>query len=87
MELTGKVTRLKGIDTLPAGIAIVAEGTRLLDDEIVTFAPPAGAGPVSHAVPVAAVPPVNAPASKRTLFNVTVGAGTTVTDPCPEMKL
>lgn len=85
---TAALVRVKGADTLPAGTVTVMPGTRLLfDEEIVTAAPPVGAGADKNTVPLTELPPVIVCGLKLKPLSVIGGAGVITRDPCPEFKL
>lgn len=84
---TAALVSVNGVDTLPAGTVTTIEGTRPLEDEIETAAPPAGAAPVRNTVPLTEDPPVIVPGLKLKLLSVIGGAGTRAREACPEFRL
>jgi hypothetical protein len=88
MELTDEVGAENGTYHVPAGTSTVAgTWTRLLDDESVTLDPPEGALAVKYTVPAAGVPPVIVSGLMPIVFSSNGAAGTTVSDPVPELEL
>src|SRR5262249_7511040 len=84
---TAVLVSVNGADELPGGTVTVIDDTRLLDDEMATNAPPAGAAPVRKTVPFTELPPVIVPGLNPKLFRVIGGAGATEREACPEFRL